>query len=99
MPLISTSDGMTLGEPALPPAIWPTLSTAAWLGGTLRPMMPCTATMNCAATNVGSVPRSGMAPWPPVPLKVTCQLSEDASMAPERMAKRPVGMPGMLCMP
>ena len=90
---------MTLGEPGVPAWIWPTLSTAAWLGGTLRPMMPCTATMNCAATKVGSVPRSGIAPWPPVPLKVTSQLSDDASIAPVRMAKWPFGKPGMLCMP
>jgi len=51
------------------------------------------------ATKVGSVPRSGMAPWPPVPLKVTSQLSDEASMAPARMAKVPLAMPGMLCMP
>jgi hypothetical protein len=49
--------------------------------------MPWTATTNCAATKVGSVPRSGIAPWPPVPLNVTSQLSDEASMAPGRIAK------------
>ena len=50
-------------------------------------MMPCTAVMNCAATIVGSVPRWGSAPWPPVPLKVVDQVSLAAIIGPERMAK------------
>ncbi len=94
-----TSDGMTLGDPKLPPWMWPTLSTAVSRGGTLRPMMPWTASTIWAAGKVGSVPRSGAEPWPPVPLNVVVQLSLAAIMAPGRIANVPTGRPGMLCMP
>jgi len=40
-----------------------------------------------------SVPSVGHRAWPPVPLNLTCQLSDAASIGPERMAKRPAGCP------
>jgi hypothetical protein len=91
---------MMLGDPADPPEMWPTLMTAGSTAGMLRPTIACAARMKCAITMVGSVARCGAEPpWPPVPPKVTVQVSLAASIGPGRMPNSPTARPGLLCMP
>ena len=42
---------------------------------------------------------TGMAAWPPLPSITMRNLSPPAVIGPWRIAKRPTGMPGQLCMP
>ena len=78
----------------------PTLTTAVSIAGTLRLTIVCAPSRKWPSAIVVSVARCAPAPpWPPVPWKLTIQLSAAAMNGPGRVRNSPTGMPGMLCMP
>jgi|GEM_PF-3457551 len=82
---------------ALPTWNAPTVTTAVWIGSTLRDTSVCNAITMPAAATMGSAALCGMAPWPPLPCTVIEAESIDAIAAPLRNATVPTGTPGALC--
>ena len=51
------------------------------------------------AVSTASMPVSGLAEWAPLPVTWMSNRSTAAIIGPERIEKRPVAMPGLLCRP
>ena len=72
--------GITL--PASPARNAPTDTTAESLAATLRETMVCSAITSDAPATTGSMLRSGIEPWLPLPVRITSQLSTAANKGP-----------------
>ena len=90
---------MTLSARGSPACTEQALTTAGCSGLTTRPTMLCRAERKCPLAVIGSLPRCGLAPWVPMPLKVTCHVSDEASCGPNVTAISSMASPGMLCRP
>ncbi len=68
--------------PAWPAWKAPTVTTARWAGATLRATTLCSAITREEPATTGSMACSGKAPWPPLPVISTSQLSTAAMVSP-----------------
>ena len=82
---------MILG--ALPASIAPMVTTPKAAGSFSRLMTVCTSSIKRAAMTTGSIVRSGIAPWPPRPLKVISSESAVVVVAPKRHITVPANVP------
>ena len=91
-----TDSGMTLN--AVPASIRVTVTTAGSNAGSTRVTIACRAVTISQATGTGSVASWGIEAWPPRPMTVIWNSSQDAIMVPARQATRPDGMTGVTWM-
>ena len=91
-----TDSGMTLN--AVPASIRVTVTTAGSKAGTTRVTMACRAVTISQATGTGSVASWGIEAWPPRPMTLIWNSSQEASMVPARQATRPDGIMGVMWM-
>src|SRR5918998_4971315 len=82
---------------AVPAPISPTVRTAGPTGSTSLETTVCKAVTIWAAIAMASAERCGIAPWPPVPLRVISKGPADAIMGPAFVAAFPNGSPGHRC--
>src|SRR6478735_3170122 len=97
VPCSSQLSGITLV--ASPAWIMVTEITAASIGLVLRLTMVWKACTIWQAAGTGSMPRCGMAPWPPLPRIVILNSEVEAITGPGLTANLPTSPPGQLCMP
>ena len=79
-------------------SVWkvPTVTTTLDRGSILRATTDCSATTTWQPTRVVSTARCGSAAWPPLPVMVIVNSSDDAISGPGRIANWPTGRPGAL---
>ncbi len=84
---------------AVPPLSCPTVTTMESNGETFRLAIVCSATTMWLATTIGSIPKCGIAAWPPFPRTVISNPSAEANRAPFFVASFPTFTIGFPCKP
>ena len=79
---------------ALPPCIVPTVTTAIFVGSTLRATTVCSAITMLETATIGSTVMCGRAAWPPRPLTVIVTRSDADIIGPARKWNVFSGLPG-----